>query len=64
MFGANLVIPAQICEELSCRQSKVYGRTEGRRTDGGNDNTPSAWKANYDVEHTYGINWQEHVLDV
>ena len=44
MFGANLVIPAQICDELSCRQSKVYGRTDGR-TDAGNDNTPSAWKA-------------------
>ena len=29
MFGANLVIPAQICEELSCRQSKVYGQTDG-----------------------------------
>ena len=33
MVGANLVIPAQICEELLCRQSKVYGQTEGR-TDG------------------------------
>ena len=32
MFGANLVIPAQICEELSCRQIKVYGRTD-RRTE-------------------------------
>ena len=29
MFGANLVIPAQICDELSCGQGKVYGRTEG-----------------------------------
>ena len=28
MFGANLVIPAQICDELSCRQDKVYGRTD------------------------------------
>ena len=33
MFGANLVIQAQICEELSCGQSKFYGRTDGR-TDG------------------------------
>ena len=33
MFGANLVIPAQICDELSCGQDKVYGRTDGR-TDG------------------------------
>ena len=37
MFGANLVIPAQTCDELSCGQGKVYGRTDGRtdrRTDG------------------------------
>ena len=58
MFCANLVIPAQICDELSCRQGKVYGRTEegqrdgqrdgqtDGRTDAGNDNTPSAWKVN------------------
>ena len=26
----NLVIPAQICVELSCRQDYVYGRTDGR----------------------------------
>ena len=48
MFGANLVIPAKICDELSCRQGKVYGQTDGRmdgRTDAGNNNTPSAWKA-------------------
>ena len=44
MFGANLVIPAQICDELSCGQGKVYGQMDGR-TDAGNDNTPSAWKA-------------------
>ena len=29
MFGANLVISAQICDELSCGQGKVYGRTDG-----------------------------------
>ena len=40
MFGANFVIPAQTCDELSCGQGKVYGRT-----DAGNDNTHSAWKA-------------------
>ena len=40
MFGANLVIPAQICDKLSSGQGKVYGRT-----DAGNDNTPSAGKA-------------------
>ena len=43
-FGANLVIPAQTCDELSCGQGKVYGRMDGR-TDTGNDNIPSAWKA-------------------
>ena len=31
MFGANLVIPGQIRDELSCRQGKVYGRTDRRR---------------------------------
>ena len=44
MFGANLVIPAQICDKLLCGQGKVHGRTDGR-TDAGNDNTPSAWNA-------------------
>ena len=42
MFGANLVIPVQVCDELSCGQGKVYGRTDGRtdrRTYAGNDNT-------------------------
>ena len=50
MFGANLVIPPQICDEL-CGQGKIYGQrdgwTDGRmdgqtdgRTDAGNDNTP------------------------
>ena len=36
MFGANLVFPTQICDESSCRQDKVYGRTDRqavRRTD-------------------------------
>ena len=27
MFGANLLIPAQICDDLSCGQGKIYGRT-------------------------------------
>ena len=49
MFGVSLVTPARTCYELSCGQGKVYGRqTDGgtdRRTDAGNDNTPSAWKA-------------------
>ena len=43
MFGANLVIPAQICDELSCGEGNFL-RTD-RQTDAGNDNTPSAWKA-------------------
>ena len=30
MFGATLVIPAQICNELSCRQV-VWGKTDGQR---------------------------------
>ena len=30
MFGANLVIPAQICDELSCGQGKFHGRTDGQ----------------------------------
>ena len=37
MFGANLAILALICDELSCGQGKVYGRTDGHadgRTDG------------------------------
>ena len=29
MFGANLVISAQNCNVLSCRQSKVYRQTDG-----------------------------------
>ena len=43
MFGAHLVIVAQICDELSCGQGKVYEQTDGRR-DVGNDNTSSTWK--------------------
>ena len=40
MSGANLVIPAQICDQLLvCEQSQVYGQMDGR-TDTGNDNTP------------------------
>ena len=36
MFGANLVIPAQNCDELSCGQAKVDRQTDGG-TDGGMD---------------------------
>ena len=48
MFGENVVIPAQICDELSCGQGKVYGWMYGRTdnwTDTGNDNTLLSWKA-------------------
>ena len=31
MFGANLVILDQICDDLSFGQGKVYGRKDGRR---------------------------------
>ena len=31
MFGANMVIPAQICDELSCIQGQVYRQTDRRR---------------------------------
>ena len=44
IFGTNLVTPAQIYDELSYEQGKVYGRTD-RWTDESNDNSPSAWKA-------------------
>ena len=30
MFGANLVVPAQICDELSSGQGKVYGLMNGQ----------------------------------
>ena len=50
MFGANLVIPAQIWDELSCGQTEVDEQmdrwTDGwmdRRTDTDNDNTPLGW---------------------
>ena len=32
MFGANLMIPSQICEELLGRKGEVYGQTD-RQTD-------------------------------
>ena len=40
MFGANLVILDQLCDELSCMVKFM-----DRLTDAGNENTPSAWKA-------------------
>ena len=46
MFGANLVIPAHICDELSGGQGKVYWVNvwADGQTDRGNDNTPPTWK--------------------
>ena len=42
IFGASLVIPAQICDELSCEQGKVYRQMDWHHTY--NNNTPPAWK--------------------
>ena len=36
IFRTNLMIPAQICNELSCRQAKVYARKD-RQMDGQTD---------------------------
>ena len=33
MFGADLAIPTQICDELSCRYGKVSDRQTDRQTD-------------------------------
>ena len=50
MFDANLVIVAAMCNQLSCRQSKLHKEMK-RRTDiqadghSVNDNNPSVWKA-------------------
>ena len=41
MFGANLVILAEVCDELSFGKIKF---TDGR-TDASNANIPSSWKA-------------------
>ena len=41
MFGANLVIPAQICDDLSCRRGKVYGWIDGQM-DGSTDGQTQA----------------------
>ena len=62
MFGANLLIPAQICDELSCGQSYrswTSGWTD-RRKDTGNDNTPLAWKVKV-INHTHFILHVQHL---
>ena len=45
MCGTNLVNPAQICDELSCGQGKVYGRTDGRTDRRRHRQYSSAWKS-------------------
>ena len=48
-------------EFLSLPQSDVYFRNDSHQID---KCEYEFVKANYDVEHTYGINSQEHVWDV
>ena len=55
MYGANLVIPAQTCDELSCGQGKVYGRTD-RQTDGQTDGQTQAMTIPLRPERTRGKN--------
>ena len=56
MFGVNLVILAQICDSYRADKVKfTYGQTD-KRTDAGNNNTPSAWKFN-------GVKSQSSVVD-
>ena len=46
MSGANLVIPAQICDELLCRQVKfMAGWTDGWPAGRGSDTNPGAEEA-------------------
>ena len=46
MFGANLVVPAQMCDDrvdnVKFMDGRMDGQTDGQ-TDAGNINTPSAW---------------------
>ena len=61
MFGAILVIPAEICDELSCEQGKVNGhdqQTDWRRQ----WQYSSAWKAN-GVKINDQI-WSQHSIKV
>ena len=47
MFGVNLLILAQIYDQLLYGQIKIHGRMDRRtdgRTDTSNDNTPAALK--------------------
>ena len=41
---ANLGIRVEICDELSCGKGNLTDGLTDRRTDTGNDISPSAWK--------------------
>ena len=59
MFGANLLIPAQTRDELSCGQGKVYGRTDGQtegRTDRWTDGETQAMTIPLRPERPWGKN--------
>ena len=62
MFGANLVISAQICDDLSCGQGKVYGRMDGRTdwwTDGRTQATTiPLWPERPRGKNRYRWNWK------
>ena len=51
MFGANLLIPAQICDELSCGQGKIFGRAD-RQT----DRQTQATTIPFDLKE-HGVKW-------
>ena len=40
MCGANLLIPAQMCDKLSCRKYKVYGQMDGHSIQSSGDLFP------------------------
>ena len=69
MFGANLVIPAQMCDELSCGKGKVYGRTDGqtdrqtdRQTDGRTDGQTHATTIPLGPERPWGKKIRVHII--
>ena len=55
MFGANLVIPAQICDDSSWWQGKVYGQTDGW-TDGRTNGHTQAMTIPFGPERPRGKN--------
>ena len=54
MFGTNLLIQAQICDELSCGQAKVYGQMD-KQKDGQMQQWqyPSTWKARGKMQFSF-----------